>query len=409
MRSPTRRTLLAGAVAALPAIAHAQPRPKVVRTSTTTTVAPGPERGAFIVTLGTDTVAAERYTRTATQLEGDVFQRAPMPRVTHFVVTLDGQGRPSRAELRTRRPDGTPVPNTALGAVITFRADSAFAEVQRADSTARYAAAAPAGTLPSGGGSVGAPWALWEQATRGLRAAGRDSGTVLLWSPGTPKPQPLALAVRGDSARLDYFGDPMTMRVDARGAILQVDGTRTTNKVIATRVADVDVAGLARAYAARPAMGAPSPLDSVQAAVGSAAVAVVYSRPSVRGRTVWGGTLVPYGQIWRTGANAATTLRTSADLVIGGTRVPAGSYTLFTMPTAAGSQLVISRETGQWGTDYHPERDLARVPLATRTLPSPVEQFTIALEPAAGAAPGAATLVMRWGDRQLSVPVQVAP
>ena len=395
-----RRAAVACALLALPVVARAQPGKKVTRTTTTTTAAaPGPERGAFVVTLGTDTVAAERYTRTAARLEGDVFQRAPSPRVTHYAITLDAQGRPARAELRTRRPDGTPVPNVALGAVLTFRADSVFAEVQRADSTARFAAAAPAGTLPSVGGS----WALYETATAGLRAAGRDSGAVVLWGPGAPQPQALALAVRGDSARLDYFGDPVLMRVDARGRILQVDGSRTTNKVLATRVADVDVAGMARAFAARPVMGPASPLDSVKAAVGAAQVAVVYSRPSVRGRTVWGGTLVPYGQIWRTGANAATTLRTSADLTVGGTRVPAGTYTLFTMPGAGASQLVISKQTGQWGTEYHAEQDLVRVPAAATALGAPVEQFTIAIEPAAG---GAANLVMRWADRQLSVPVQ---
>ena len=398
----TRRVALACALAALPAAAHAQPK-KVVRTTTTTsTAAPAPERGAFVVTLGADTVAAERYTRTATRLEGDVFQRAPVARVTHYVITLDAQGRPTRAEFRTRRPDGTPVPTAPLGTVITFRNDSAFAEVQRADSTARVAAPAPAGTLPALNGS----WALYEIATTAMRRAGRDSGAVLLWGAGAPRPQALALTVRGDTARLDYFGDPMLLRVDARGRVLAVDGSRTTNKVVVARVPTVDVAALARDYAARPAMGPTSPLDSVKAAVGAAQVAVVYSRPSVRGRSVWGGTLVPYGQVWRTGANAATLLRTSADLVVGGTRVPAGTYTLFTLPGADSSLLVISRQTGQWGTEYSADRDLARVPLAASALAAPVEQFTIAIEPAAG---GAAALVMRWGDRQLSVPVQAAP
>lgn len=400
-----RSLSLAAAAALLPALAApagAQRARKTVRTTTTTTVAPGTERGAFVVTLGADTVAAERYVRTATQLEGDVFQRAPMPRVTHYVVALDAAGRPTRAELHTRRPDGTPMPNNApLGAVMTFRADSAFGEVQRADSTSRFAAAAPAGTLPSVGGS----WAIYELVTAGLRAAGRDSGAVVLWGPGAPKAQALALTLRGNQAQLDYAGDPMMLRLDPRGRILGVDGSRTTNKVLATRVADVDVAGMARTFAARPAMGMASPADSVKGAVGAAQVAVVYSRPSVRGRTVWGGTLVPYNMIWRTGANAATTLRTSADLLIGGTRVPAGTYTLFTMPGADQSQLVISKQTGQWGTEYHAEQDLARVPLTAVALNAPVEQFTIALEPAGATA---ANLVMRWGNRQLSVPVQVA-
>jgi hypothetical protein len=399
--SPARAALAACGALALAAPALAQPAARP-----TARAAAAPERGAFVVTLGADTVAAERYTRTRDRIEGDVFQRAPVARVSHFVVSLDAQGRPARAEVRTRRPDGTPVPNAPLGAVITFRADSAFAEVQRPDSTARFAAAAPAGTFPAVAGTVVMAWGLWDHALNTFRAAGRDSGAVMIWGPGAPKAQPLAVALRGDTARVDYFGDPMTMRVDARGGVVGVDGSRTTSKVLVARVADVDVAGMARTFAARPAMGPTSPLDSVKAAVGAAQVAVVYSRPSVRGRTVWGGTLVPYGQIWRTGANAATTLRTSADLVIGGTRVPAGSYTLFTMPGADASQLVISKQTGQWGTEYKADQDLARVPLTAAPLSAPVEQFTIAVEPGAG---GASALVIRWGDRQLSVPVRAAP
>jgi hypothetical protein len=226
---------------------------------------------------------------------------------------------------------------------------------------------------------------------------------VVVWGPGAPRTQAIAVALRGDSARLDYFGDPMVMRLDRAGRLQMVDGSRTTNKVLVRRVNTVDVAGMARAYAARPAMGAASPTDSVRGAVGAAQVALVYSRPSVRGRTVWGGALVPYGQIWRTGANAATSFRTTADLMVGGTRVPAGSYTLFTLPTADRAELVISKQTGQWGTEYKPEMDLARVPLTMTALASPVEQFTIAVEPTGTGA----SLVLRWGDRQYSVPVQL--
>jgi hypothetical protein len=110
--------------------------------------------------------------------------------------------------------------------------------------------------------------------------------------------------------------------------------------------------------------------------VGAAQVLVDYSRPSARGRTVWGGALVPYGQVWRTGANAATQLVTSADLTIGGAAVPAGTYTLFTLPTADGGQLIVNKKTGEWGTEYDAAQDLVRIPLrasalATRSSSSP--------------------------------------
>jgi hypothetical protein len=155
----------------------------------------------------------------------------------------------------------------------------------------------------------------------------------------------------------------------------------------------------AQPAAARPAPA--SPRDTARATVGGAQVMVDYGRPYKKGRTIFGANgLVPYGQVWRTGANAATTLVTSADLTIGGTRVPQGTYTLYTIPAADGWQLVVNRQTGQWGTDYDQGRDLARIPMRVSTVASPVEQFTIAVEPAA--------LVMRWDTVQASVPIAAA-
>jgi hypothetical protein len=136
------------------------------------------DAGAFVVRLGTDTVAVERFTRTGDRVEGDVFNRTgAAPRVTHYVVTLDAAGRPTRAELRTRRPDGSAVPNSALGATITFRGDSAFADVQLPDSTAHFKVDAPAGAVPS----IQNSFAMWELALRSLRTAGRQNGAVSLW------------------------------------------------------------------------------------------------------------------------------------------------------------------------------------------------------------------------------------
>lgn len=367
----------------------------------TTAAAQTTEHGAFVVTLGRDTVAAEQFTRHGNTVEGDVMTRQPAVRVTHYVVALDERGRPTSAETRTRSAEGTPVPRMPLGVTGTFRDDSVRYDIQFADSVAHRRVAAPAGTLPVVNGS----YALYEVATRRMHAAHANTDTVRLVSPGSRQVAALPLHIVGDSAQLDYFGDPINMRLDRDGRILAVDGTRSTNKVIVTRVPSVDFAGLTRSFAARPAMGAPSPLDSVSAAIGAAQVAVVYSRPFVRGRTVWGGELVPYGTWWRTGANAATAFHTTHDLTVGGVRVPAGQYTLFTLPSATGSQLIINKKTGEWGTEYDASQDLARIPLTATPLPSPVEQFTIVVEPTGA---GAGVLRMRWADRELSVPVAVA-
>jgi hypothetical protein len=362
------------------------------------------ESGAFVVRLGADTTAVERWTRTAvangTRLEGDVVNRAPIARTTHYVLDLDAAGRPTRAEITTRRPDGTPVPNQSRHTVYTFRGDSAFAELQMPDSVARLRVAAPGGAFPN----VANSYAMWEEARRAVRAAGRDSGAIRLWG-GGPQVQELPMKVRNAQETIvTYFGDPVAMHFDPQGRLFHIDGSKSTNKQEVQRVENVDVAAIARSFGARPAAGQPSPRDTTRATVGAAQLLVDYGRPSVRGRTVWGGTLVPFDAIWRTGANASTTLVTSADLVVAGQPVPAGKYSLYTWPTAQGYQLVINKQTGQWGTDYDQAQDLMRVPLTVTPLSSPVEQFTIAIEPA-GAAGG--TLALRWADRQLAVPFTI--
>lgn len=161
----------------------------------------------------------------------------------------------------------------------------------------------------------------------------------------------------------------------------------------------VSTAG-AQQPAARPAPA--SPRDTARGTVGGAQVMVDYGRPSLRGRAAFGegSPLAPAGKVWRTGANAATTLVTSADLTIGGTRVPKGTYTLYTVPGDKSWTLAINKQTGQWGTQYDQGQDLARVPMTVRTVASPVEQFTIAVTGNA--------LTMTWGTTQASVPVAVA-
>jgi len=114
---------------------------------------------------------------------------------------------------------------------------------------------------------------------------------------------------------------------------------------------------------------------------GGKTIHVDYSSPRMNGRKIYGG-LVPYGQVWRTGANEATTLVTSADLSVGGTPVPAGTYTLFTIPTADKWTLIISKKTGEWGIPYPgQDQDLTRVDMKVTQRPSPTENFTISFSP----------------------------
>ncbi len=122
----------------------------------------------------------------------------------------------------------------------------------------------------------------------------------------------------------------------------------------------------------------PSPPASASCDLGGGkTVKTDYSSPRMKGRKIY-GELVPFGQVWRTGANEATTFVTSADLVVGGKTVPAGSYTIFTVPSADKWTLIINKKTGEWGIPYKYESDeLARVDMKLSKLPSPVENFTI--------------------------------
>ena len=140
-------------------------------------------------------------------------------------------------------------------------------------------------------------------------------------------------------------------RVDQRGRILGIDASATTVKTIAQRVPNLDFDSVVKSWAATEAarggvMGQMSPPDTARATIAGANLVVAYSRPFKRGRVIFGN-IVPWNQVWRTGANAATVFTTDKDLVFGSTVVPAGKYTLWTVPTTAGAKLIFNSETGQ--------------------------------------------------------------
>ena len=134
---------------------------------------------------------------------------------------------------------------------------------------------------------------------------------------------------------------------------------------------------------------------------GGKTIKTAYSSPRMKGRKIYGG-LVPNGEVWRTGANAATTFVTSSDVVVGGKTVPAGNYTLFTVPSADKWTLIINKKTGEWGIPYKYESDeLARIDMKVSKLPSPVENFTISY-PKSGSG---CTLQIDWEATRASVDI----
>jgi hypothetical protein len=149
-----------------------------------------------------------------------------------------------------------------------------------------------------------------------------------------------------------------------------------------SRVAVVVAASVTMASAVAAQAAPASPRDSVKVTAAGANISVNYGRPSKRGREIV-GKLVPYGQVWRTGANAATAFTTSAPIKFGAVTVPAGNYTLYSLPTADGKwTLIINKQTGQWGTEYKQEMDLARIPMTVTKSATVVEKFEITVTPA---------------------------
>ena len=150
-----------------------------------------------------------------------------------------------------------------------------------------------------------------------------------------------------------------------------------------------------------------SPLDSTAFTVGGKAVKVCYGRPSLRGRQMLGGEAVPFGQIWRTGANEPTMIHTAGPITVAGLKVPSGSYSLYTVPGKTEWEVVVNRSTTQWGeesgyTDEVRKQELGRAKVKAETISSPVEQFTIRAEPASGEAK---ELVLEWEKTRVRIPI----
>ena len=368
------------------------------------------ERGGFIVRMGADTLAAERFSRSATQLEGEVVSLVPLARAVRYRAALNPDATVSRFEIA-----GEPAAPGAAGlrtsAEVRFAGDSVHTVATRGDSTLRFSVAPGAGTLPF----VPFTYALYEQLVRRLQQSGRDSVSVITLTPGQQQPFGFSVVRRGaDAVDVDFLpvpgfypgGQPSRMRVDPAGRLLALDGTDSPLKVVVERVNEVDVAAYRRRFSAREAaqgpMGQLSGRDTVSARIGGAAITLDYGRPRRRGREIFGN-VVPWNRVWRLGANAATGFTTDRDLLMGGVVIPAGSYTLFMLAAPEGSKLIINRQTGQWGTAYDARQDLARIDLTSEQLAQTVEPLTILIEPQGDGG----VFRVRWDRTQYAVPFKV--
>jgi hypothetical protein len=383
-RAPARRIGAASAIAAaLIALAAAR-------------TAPLKEEGGFIVTLGRDTIAAETF---AIQDDGTLTGVSAVRRdratvVRYYTLTLDAAGDLVKYEMASFPPGSGPGQRPSLHTIWTPVAGG-IREVIHTKEASELQLATPRNTLPF----MDLGFGMWQAVTMRLMRSGRDSIVVpMFFVDDTTHYTTVAKRLGPDSVVLTSIYGVGRAKVDARGLILGYAAPGSTQQVIVTREPNVDVKAMAAAFAAQPPLGQLSPPDTVRATVGGAKVWIAYSRPKMRGRVIFGG-VVPWNVWWRTGANAATTMVTDQDLVIGGVTVPAGEYTLFTLPGPTAWKLIISKQTKEWGTDYDPAMDLARVDMTVAALTAPVEEMTIAIVPRGAGA----LLTVMWDRTAASV------
>ncbi len=193
------------------------------------------------------------------------------------------------------------------------------------------------------------------------------------------------------------------MRILARWCTLALAFTSVAALGASAQMSSMDAPAKQDAGPAKPLA---SPAAIAETTVDGAKITIHYNSPAMRGRTIMGG-LVPYGQVWRTGANPATTLVTTGNLKIGSLTVPAGTYTLFTLPAAPGTpwQLIVSKKTGEWGIPYPAGNDLGRTPMHGATLPGPQESMTISFEKTTK---HSTELHIKWETTDESVKIEAA-
>lgn len=363
-----------------------------------------PESGAFVVRLGHDTTSVERYTRTADQLQVEQVGRAPRTLSRRFTYTFE-KGQLTKLSLIVA-PPGSDTPTQTIEA--TF-GDSLRAKIANAGANTPQdlRLGLPAGTLVV---FTSSPWTQYERASAPLWKSKADTLGMPLYLFGSAVPERIRFRKLGkDSLEItNTHGDHYRVHVDKQGRFTGSVAVSGTAKFAIERVATLDLAALGAGFLAREKSGAGvgplSPRDSVKVVAGGASLYVDYSRPAKRDRVVYGG-IVPYGEVWRTGANAATQFRTDKALTIGGQTLPAGSYTLWTLPTAAGWKLIVNSQTGQWGTVHDASRDVLTVDMQLSALPEVVERFTIGIVPS----DAGGTLNLDWDRTRASIAFTVEP
>jgi len=379
---------------------------------------PPAERYGFLTMLGHDTISIESTTRQGNTLTSDEVDRFPRVEIRHTVVNLNDDGSIQHLVMDIQTPSEPP----------GQRDRKVFADV--ANNKVHLSKTDSIGTVnrdfPTGGGIVVAHvpqmYSLYElyfaaalkQAAASKLAAGSPVQMRQFYIDREFDRFPLghATVTLLDSGKLEITHDWLSGTgeaiMDSSYNMLSYSGDRTTYKVQVKRLTTPpDIKPIADRFVAKEtAAGNVKSLsvrDTTRAQIGNAMFTVDYGRPLLRGRTLLGD-VIPYDRVWRTGANAATQFTTSTPIRLAGMQVPTGTYTLFTAPHTNGVDLIVNKQSGQWGTEYNGSLDLGTARMVSEVATATVEEFTISIIPSDDRH---GTLVLEWGSLRWIAPIEV--
>lgn len=374
------------------------------------------EQYGFITRLGNDTVSVESVSRKGNTVTSDEVDRFPRVRIRHTVVELNDDGSIHQLTMDITTPS-EPAGQRKRRVVATVTGDKVHLSKTDSTGTVNRDFATEGGIVEA---HVPQMYSLYELY---FAAALQHARTAKL-ATGTPVAVrqfyidrefdrfPLGTGHVTDvgngkaTIRHDWLSGTGEATLDSNKRLISYSGVNTTYKVSVQRLATPpDVTSFANRYEAEEAKGGEvhqlSVRDTVRANIGNANFVIDYGRPLMRGRNLLGD-VIAYDHVWRTGANQATQFTTDVPVKLGTLQVPAGTYSLWTIPHQNSVELVANKQNGQWGTQYNGALNLGKVTMQTETIAQPVEAFTINItsdDNKHGA------LVMQWGLFKWSVAI----
>ncbi len=377
----------------------------------------------FLAKLGTDTISVESVTRTGTKLTTDELDRFPRVRRRHTEIDLNPDGSIRHLVMDIHTPS-EPANQRERRVVVDVTKDSVHISKKDAAGTVTRDFATNGGTAMAHLPQMYSLYELYFDAALNRAASSKRAPGAATTADSVimrqfyidrefdrfPLHEGIVHPLPGNKADIthDWLAGTGAATFDSAGHMLTYSGARTTYLVEVTRLATPpDIRPIADRFEAletKTGMTQLSVRDTARANIGAATFSIDYGRPLARGRVLIGSSIMPYDRVWRTGANAATQFTTSAPIVLAGMQLPAGTYTLWSVPRKDGAELIVNKESGQWGTMYDATHDLGMARMKTETLATPVEKFTISIIPIDKTH---GTLAMEWGPFRWTAPIEV--